>query len=489
MKKILFVAALCVCGLRSFANPQLTSWLTEYSGQYARIYTTSANRSSGTSVTTWGNQSLPAYSDIGLVGNSSDWVYVRAADLPSYVVGPWLTPQGTTGQFSPTNQHVINRFPLFPSEQSGTKTISGTGYSGLYVNGVAVFNFTDGKAWNPTNNTIVSGPHNMPTYYWHRNAPAGEGYNFDYALGHQNPSGVYHTHEEPIALRYQLGDHVDYDSSTKNYSESTNTVIQHSPILGWAYDGYPIYGPYGYSISNNASSGVRRMVSGYVIRNGQNGTDNLTNNLSVIPAWYARFRQAHFGESYSTNSPQARPSPNGTNYLGTFAEDYSYYGDLINPATEQPYIMGTNTFDLDEYNGRWCVTPDYPNGTYAYFVDIDSNGTPAYPYVIAYEYYGTASGGSVSSISQTIITDFVGNADSALVMSSPVISNNVVILTWSATEGGTYSIAHSGNLSTWTTNLTGVAAVLNTGTTNQAVVSTNQFFRVQRTSLATYDPD
>ena len=27
--------------------------------------------------------------------------------------------------------------------------------------------------------------------------------------------------------------------------------------------------------------------------------------------------------------------------------------------------------DLDIHNGRFCVTPDYPNGTYAYFTTIN----------------------------------------------------------------------------------------------------------------------
>ena len=468
-----------------FADAQLTAWLTAYSGLYARTYTTTANRTAGISATTWAKQSVPAYADISQVLYSANWVYVRAADLPSYVTGPWLNPQGAVGQFSPTNQHLINRFPRSPAVPSGTKTTSGAGYSGLYVNGIAIFNFTDGKAWDGTG--AVNGPHTQSTYYWHRNAPVGEDYNFDYGLGHQNPTGVYHTHQQPIALRYQLGDHVNFNSSTKNYSESSSTNISHSPIAGWAYDGYPIYGPYGYSISNNAASSVRRMISGYVQRDGMHGTDNLTNNLSVIPAWYARFRQAHFGGSYSTAAGTARPPVAGTNTLATYAEDFSHYGDLTNAATGQLYLPGTNTFDLDVYNGRYCVTPEFPGGTYAYFLTIDASGSSAYPYAIAYEYYGSATGGSVSSISETVTTNFTGGANSTLTLSSPTLTNSVVTLKWSATEGGTYSVATSGNLTIWTTNLTGIAAALNKGTTTTAKVSTNQFFKVLRTALANYD--
>ncbi len=485
MKKLFLVLLLAALAGKVFADPSITSWLTAYSGLYARTYTTTANRTAGISATTWAKQAVPAYADVSQVLYSANWVYVRAADLPSYVTGPWLNPQGVVGQFSPTNQHLINRFPRSPSVPAGTKTISGTGYSGLYVNGVAIFNFTDGKAWDGSG--VVSGPHNQPTYFWHRNAPVGEGFNFDFPLGHQNPAGVYHTHQQPIALRYQLGDHVDYNTSTKNYSESSNTNFAHSAIVGWAYDDYPIYGPYGYSISNNAASGVRRMVSGYVQRDGNNGTDIVANNLTTIPAWYARFRQGHFGGSYSTVATAARATVGGTNLLGTFAEDFSYFGDVTNAATSQLYVQGTNTFDLDVYNGRWCVTPDFPGGTYAYFLDIDSSGNVAYPYAIAYEYYGSATGGSVTSISETVTTNFTGAANATLTMNAPAISNSLVTLTWSAVEGGTYSVANSGNLTTWTTNLIGIAAVQNLGTTTATKVSTNQFFKVIRTALANYD--
>ena len=32
--------------------------------------------------------------------------------------------------------------------------------------------------------------------------------------------------------------------------------------------------------------------------------------------------------------------------------------------------MFTGEGDLDEHNGRYCVTPDFPNGVYAYFATI-----------------------------------------------------------------------------------------------------------------------
>jgi hypothetical protein len=60
--------------------------------------------------------------------------------------------------------------------------------------------------------------------------------------------------------------------------------------------------------------------------------------------------------------------------IGTYIEDYEW--------------LASNNGDLDKYNGRFCITPEYPEGTYAYFVTIDAAGTPQFPYYIGIEYYG-----------------------------------------------------------------------------------------------------
>jgi len=108
----------------------------------------------------------------------------------------------------------------------------------------------------------------------------------------------------------------------------------HSPIIGWAYDGNPIYGPYGYDNPKTGGS-VRRMNSGY--------------------------------------APVSKPNrpPNYPNLF--FIDDYEYQ----------------NIGDLDEFNGRFCITPEYPNGVYAYFCTIGENNAafnnykvPVFPYII-----------------------------------------------------------------------------------------------------------
>ena len=60
---------------------------------------------------------------------------------------------------------------------------------------------------------------------------------------------------------------------------------------------------------------------------------------------------------------------------GFFTDDYQY----------------TGTGDLDRHNGRFCKTPEFPNGVYAYFVGVTTSSTsadlePVYPYFIGESY-------------------------------------------------------------------------------------------------------
>src|SRR4051812_45721569 len=83
---------------------------------------------------------------------------------------------------------------------------------------------------------------------WRRNAAFGEVQTFDSCQGHQPGSGTYHYHVNPTCLRAQLGDNLEVVRNSRigaSYREKASGWT-HSPILGWAQDGYPIYGPYGY---------------------------------------------------------------------------------------------------------------------------------------------------------------------------------------------------------------------------------------------------
>jgi len=115
-----------------------------------------------------------------------------------------------------------------------------------------------------------------------------------------------------------------------------NTELKSSPILGWAYDGNPILGPYIYS---NASIGI--VTSGYNTKD----VETLSNQLKRPPT-------SKFSSGY-------------------FIEDYEY-------------IPGIS--ELDEHNGMYISTDrgELSSGTYAYFMTVDNktDNNPVYPYVI-----------------------------------------------------------------------------------------------------------
>ena len=218
------------------------------------------------------------------------------------------------------------------------------------------------------------------------------------------------------------------------------------------------------------------MVSGFVLRNGANGTANLAVvGRTNLPAWAGRVYNRSTTLSPSEYGPSVSTYP-----LGRYLEDNEYLADLGK-------TQGTD-FDLDEHNGRFCVTPEYPSGTYAYFVSISSNGMPAFPYNIGRAFYGAPTGNTVSSLTEQVTTNFIGGASSQSVLSAPTVTPETVTLTWSSIEGGTYQIEASNDLTIWNDKATNVAAQ---GVTTQVTANQNgavEFFRVIRTGLSSYDP-
>ena len=177
----------------------------------------------------------------------------------------------------------------------------------------------------------------------------------------------------PIQLRAQLGD------------DGTD----HSPILGYAFDGNPIYGPYGWTNGKNDSGGIRRQISGYQLRE-----QRLSYNL--VPS------EGNFPPAIGPYSRE-----NSTYPMGTFVQDFIYdpievSGDLIRTeagldlTTDQGNELLTDPGSvteniLDRNNGKICNTPEYPedqypDGVFCYFVTINEDGTPAYPYVLGRSY-------------------------------------------------------------------------------------------------------
>ena len=470
----------------SHADPQLTSWFTANSGQYARVYTSAANETAGTKSVTWTRtaggqttaQTAPTYSDVNEINYSPNWVYIRTTGLASHVMGPW--PDNFPS--FPSNTAVIYRIPRTPSIP-GSKTGTGLGATGRMVNGVSMFDSRDAFSYSTANaadarpNTAFTGDG-----IWNRDGYHNEGPTFDPALAHQAGNN-YHYHAQPIGLRYQLGDHVDYNPTTNRYTESAAPVTQHSPIVAWAADGLPVYGPYGYSDPDDANSGVRRMVSGFTLRNGTNGSTNITVR-QVLPAWAARVQN----RSAALAANQYGPVVSATYLLGHYIEDFEYRGDLAGQT------LGVD-FDLNEQNVRYCVTPEFPGKTWAYFTTINADGTPQYPYTTGRQYYGSPTGGARTLAEMNADTPltrhFIGGANTPITISTPVVTPPNVTLTWSSVEGGTYSVdaSSAANFSPFTNKASGlVAAGISKASTYATLASSGtEYGRVNRTALAAYD--
>jgi hypothetical protein len=419
-----FIRLLIFAAFKTYAasDPQITSWFTVDSDKFAQIYRTDAEKFSSQAETTWSNgrntQSQPAFCGVQEILSSANWLYVRSTGLGSQIMGPWQN-----GRFPnlPTDQHFIFAIPRHPTVQTGNR-FNPLGEIGMFVDGVRMFDSCDAFSYSNQNGRDADPRAGIGQgdRVWNRDALVNEARTLDASLGHQQNWGRYHYHAEPLALRYLLGDHVDFDSATKTYHESKSAPQKHSPILGWMHDGYPIYGPYGFSDPTNPASDVRRMISGFTLRNGENGADNLAQTgRKTLPAWEAREQQR---PSAQLDDSETGPNVNGGFPLGHYIEDYAYLGDCGKN-------FGTD-FDLDELNGRWCVTPEFPNGTYAYFTTIDASGKPVYPYNMGRRFHGNPVGQLVRRIGEPVTTNFVNQANTAL--TATLQPAKTTTLTWSA---------------------------------------------------------
>lgn len=173
---------------------------------------------------------------------------------------------------------------------------------GIAVNGV-LFDPGTAEAWK---NDMSSG--------WHYEAK-GDAFSLglDTNNGHVQPNGAYHYHGIPVDLLTRL-----------------SGGQPRLTLLGWAADGFPIYGQWGLTNPQDPTSQVVALKSGYQLKKG--------------------------------NRPTANGQPGGT-YDGVFVEDFEY-------------VAGRG--DLDECSGRFGVTPEFPAGTYHYVLTTDFPFIPRY---------------------------------------------------------------------------------------------------------------
>lgn len=252
--------------------------------------------------------------NVTLVRHSANYVYPSSTGIPSYSIGPWPGNPNV-----PANQNWVFRIAKNPTVASAP-TATPLGTIGVLTNGVPFFNALDAMSYNNQN-------------IWHRNAMYWEAGSFDSCKGHPAPGGVYHPHQFPPCV-------------------AATTPQYHSPIIGFAFDGFPIYGPYAY-LNSDGSGGIARMRTSYRTRSITQRT-TLPDGTQLPPNQY--------GPAVSTQYP-----------LGCFVEDYEYVSGLG---------------DLNAHNVRFSVTPEFPQGQWCYFSTISASGATEYPYLVGPRYYG-----------------------------------------------------------------------------------------------------
>ncbi len=294
-------------------SPEIDSWVLNTTGYQATYWDASSTL-----------QTIAEEADCQTICYTNDSVWVAATGLTTEM-GYWTNP-GT-----PSNQGVVWRIPRNPTIPSVKEAQPNNAGIGVLVTGIPIYGHGGEPSYNSsTNSTDLNGDG-----LWFGEVVVSEGSTLDTMGAHPTPlTGAYHTH-----------------ASARPMWEDTDTS-NHSPLIGWAFDGHPIYGPYGYSDPMDATSTVTRMLTGYSLR--------VMSDRSTLP----------------DGSASVPPGPaNFSSFpLGTFVQDYEW--------------LATNG-DLDEYNGRFCVTPEYPAGTYAYFTTVDANWEAVFPYFIGINYYGT----------------------------------------------------------------------------------------------------
>ena len=331
---------------------------------------------------------------------------------------------------------------------------------------------------------IMNGDENSRIYYFCKNHRYMSGYEGDEGYMTLDPTIEDHTPTNNYYIENYYG-----SGGTLDYSRRSDG---HSKILGISYDGYPIYGPWGY----NSSGTAVRQVSSHRLRTTAElpgarpavntpGTTTYTVTVSngefLFGGSRPNFLSLGRGKTFIFNQDDA--SNNGefllfsetdggwhpsssigtTSYLYELGVTYTLDGSTVtyaayiagfNAATQrriqivvpvtapdalyifgyqtsglglrtvqsgyilgdlvQDYIYDSSVGTLDEFNGKFAVTPDYPNGTYAYFMTEDSSGNPVYPYVIGRKFYGTPlfEGDSVPEV----LSDFPDGAAGDVVL-------------------------------------------------------------------------
>lgn len=215
-----------------------------------------------------------------------DYRIITANGIPDHSTGAFPN-QGNPNSIAP--QRYKFRVPLNPKPANFATDLPHQDF-GVAINGVPFDPFT-AEFWGGDRRSEWN----------YEGIINGIGYlGIDFNNAHVQPTGAYHYHANPLGLM-------------RNLKSDGTKMIQ----IGWAADGFPIYGLYGYTNPDDAKSPVKKMKSSWRLKKG------------------------------------TRPSGPGGVYDGSFTKDWEF-------------VQGSG--DLDECNGRTGVTPEFPKGTYYYVV-------------------------------------------------------------------------------------------------------------------------
>ncbi len=226
--------------------------------------------------------------------------YCYTNNIPGHEYGPW------GGNATLEGQDFSYTMCLYPEIGTSVVPLIEDPDSPSCGNGIVFGTSIQGVNYSPFARLYWVNPDtNEENLDWHIEAEfiLGQG-GFDLNGGHVNAVHRYHYHTAAL----------DYFTNDLNIDGSS-----HSPVVGYAADGFPIYYKYLYSDANNANSGISAFESSYSLKSGIRPGDGIT-------------------------------EPDGL-YDGLYLEDYEY----IDSQSE-----------LDECGMRFGTTPEYPNGTYYY---------------------------------------------------------------------------------------------------------------------------
>jgi hypothetical protein len=261
------------------------------------------------------------------VACSSTTVTVQSNGIPTYQYIA-MTPNGLQAK-----SYTFN-FPRSPSVAASTTAVPLLGNVGVSVNGIPIYGVNEGP--QPTSDAYGD--------------PIAAAI-LDQCGSHSAQQGTFHYHKLLVKCLIQSA-----VSSSQPWNNADPSSSQASPIIGYAFDGFPIYGPY--ECTDIGCTSVQEMLSSWDNTGYQAGTAGCTSSAAC-------------SSGYCT--------------------DVMINGAQTTACVPKTCVWSNNTYTskagleyLDRCNGHFG-----PNGDYHYHT------TSAFPYILGcYRGTATSNGGN-----------------------------------------------------------------------------------------------